>query len=554
MAANVKRVAAVLASIVWVSVVFALLAGFVVPDLRAFLPPPVRQVTDPDLLRKKLKELSESLPVDIGVFIPGEMDALETPTPEAEATTPPQATPLPATPTVSPPATPTVTPSPAPTTVSEEETSTPEAVQATEVSVSVVEQSDLRAGPSEDADLIGLVAAGGNITITGVDATGEWYRLEDDTWISAADLVEAPVGRVPIVVTEVEQPTQNTEPDPAAAAPPDAAATAASRAVQATVNADANLRSGPGVEFERVGGVYLGEEVSVVAVSADGEWYLLEDGAWLFVALVVEEVEAPVVTVQDGTVLWQEADTEAEQEGVESEQEGAESEQEGAESEQEGAESEQEGAESEQEGAESEQEGAESEQSDNEDEQPQPVVTAQLGANLRSGPGLEFDRVRGVEQGHILTVVGQNLGGDWLRLEDGIWIFAALVANVPPDLPVVADDAAAPATPGETSDGENGEQAGMEDDQDTATNPEKSGSDTEGEDPNGQTEEELDLLATVNTDANFRNAPGLIDTTIVGTAPAGTQVTIVGQSEDGLWFELDNGYWIYATLVNITPE
>ena len=61
------------------------------------------------------------------------------------------------------------------------------------------------------------------------------------------------------------------------------------------------------------------------------------------------------------------------------------------------------------------------------------------------------------------------------------------------------------------------------------------------------------VLATVNTDANLRNGPGL-DATIVDSAPVGTQVTIVGRSDDDQWLELDNGFWIFANLVDILPS
>jgi uncharacterized protein YgiM (DUF1202 family) len=65
-------------------------------------------------------------------------------------------------------------------------------------------------------------------------------------------------------------------------------------------------------------------------------------------------------------------------------------------------------------------------------------------------------------------------------------------------------------------------------------------------------EDEPDVQATINIDANLRDGPGLT-ATIVGSAVAGTQLTIVGRSDDGLWLELDDGRWIFATLVDIAP-
>jgi hypothetical protein len=60
------------------------------------------------------------------------------------------------------------------------------------------------------------------------------------------------------------------------------------------------------------------------------------------------------------------------------------------------------------------------------------------------------------------------------------------------------------------------------------------------------------LFGTVNTDANLRNGPGL-DATIVESASADTLVTIVARSDDEQWLQLENGFWIFAALVDILP-
>ena len=165
--------------------------------------------------------------------------------------------------------------------------------------VSEAGQADLRSAPSEDADVIGLVAAGGRINLTGRDPTGDWYRLEDGTWINADDLVEAPFDQVPIVIVETQQPPEDTqEPSPPSDIETDVPPTELVP-VLAAVNADSNLRAGPGVEYDRIDGINFGEEASIVGISPDGEWYLLESGLWLFAALVTEAVDVPVVN-EDG--------------------------------------------------------------------------------------------------------------------------------------------------------------------------------------------------------------------------------------------------------------
>ena len=590
MAGIVKRIAAVLVSIVWLSLILVLLAGFFVPDLHELLPAPVREITEPEALREQWENFTNSLAEAIGVQPPAAPGVIPTATPDPAVSAPPTATPVPETPTVAPPTAEPATPTTAPS-MSSDADDQPEAAE-TSVAVSVSEdrQADLRSAPSEDADVIGLVAAGGTVTVTARDSTGRWYRLEDGTWIDADDLVDAPQDQLPVVMVESVQPPPS-EDEPTSDTPTDAPTTQL-EVVTAVVNADSNLRAGPGTDFDRVDGVNFGEEVSVVGISADGEWYLLESGDWLFAALLVEAVDVPIVT--EDTVSDELTTADTEQIDTGDDQAPAGTEQPDTETEQPETGDEQTETETEQPDAETEQPDTGDEQTETETdaEQLQPVVIAPLGANLRTGPGVEFDRVDGVEEGEVLTIVAQDEGGDWLKLEDGSWIFAALVNNVPADLPVDSgeameaetdetgadDETTDETTPPDASDDEQDVQAGDdaqdeqtdEDEQDTQTDEDEQDEQTDQDEQDTQTDEdeqdeqtdqdeqdtqeeaEQIVLATLNTDANLRNGPGL-DATIVDSAPAGTQVTIVARSEDDQWLQLDNGYWIFATLVDILP-
>ena len=575
MAGIVKRVAAVLVSIVWLSLILVLLAGFFLPNLHALLPTPVRDFTDPEALRERWESLTDSLVPGIGFRPPAELEATETPTPDPALSTSPTATPVPETPTAAPPTAESATPATPPSMSSDGDDKPPEIETSVSISVSEAGQADLRSAPSEDADVIGLVAAGGTIIVNGRDPTGRWYRLEDDTWIDADDLVDAPQDQVPVVMAETQQPPPPGDSPPSETTP--AAPSTPLVAITAVVNADSNLRSGPGTEYDRVDGVNFGEEVSVVGISADGTWYLLESGVWLFADLLVEAVDVPVVT-EDG--VPEPPDT-TETEQPETEQ----PETEQPETEQPDTNDVQTQTGTEQPDTETEQPDTDDDQTapETDDEQPQPVVIAPLGANLRAGPGVEFDRVDGVEQGQVLTIVAQNTGGGWLKLEDGSWIFADLVDNVPTDLPVDSgeameaetdetgadDETSDETTPPDASDDEQNVQAGDDerdaqtddDEQDAQTDDDEQDAQTDDDEQDTQTDEdeqeiqdeiEQIVLATVNTDANLRNGPGL-DATIVDSAPVGTQVTIVSRSDDDLWLQLDNGFWIAATLVDILP-
>ncbi len=536
MAANVKRVAAVLVSIVWLSLIVVLLAGFFVPGLREVLPAQVREFTDPEALRERLDDLTDSVAEGVDALFPTEPEAIETTTPDSAPATPSTATPVPETPTAAPPTAEPATPSPPPAMGTEGapgDDATPQvSEQPVSITVAVAGQAELRSAPSEDADFIGLVATGGTITVNGIDPTGRWYRSEDGVWIAADDLVDAPLDQVPVVMTETQLPTVESGEQPAQAETPAATQTVQLVATQAIVELDANLRSGPGIEFDRVDGVNSGEEVSVVGQSADGEWYLLENGVWLFAALVVEAIDVPVVPDDDASdpLPTQEADTEQPE-----------------------TDTEQPDAEDEQPETDTEQPDADDEQPDAEGEEPQPVVNAPLGANLRSGPGVQFDRIEGLEQGDFLIVVAQDPDGDWLKLENELWIFATLVDNVPEELPVEPEEATAAETDDAGADDETPDDPSAPADEAETDSTDKDDTQPPDSSEDEQTDEdEQVVLATVNTDANLRNGPGL-DSTFVDSVVAGTQVTIIGRSDDDQWLQLDNGHWIFAALVYIVP-
>ena len=582
MVANVKRVVAVLVSIVWLSLIVVLVAGSFVPAIQEVLPPQVREFTDLEALREWLGSLTDSLATDISALIPTEPEATETPTPDSALSTPPTATPWPATPTAATPiaATPiaeSATPSPTAAMDSGDDGKPQVAVQPVSITVAVARQAKLYSAPSEDADLIGLVATGGTVTVNGKDPTGRWYRLEEDVWIGADELVDALQDQVPVVVAETQQPTPESGEQPTQTETPAATPTVQLAAVQAVVRLDANLRSGPGIEFERVDGVFAGDELSVVGQSADGEWYLLDRDAWLFTALVVEAVDVPVVSEDGAADLTPSPETdeeqpEADEEQPETDEEQPEADEEQPETDEEQPETDEEQPETDEEQpeageeqpeadeeqpeageeqpeADEEQPEAGEEQPEADDGQPQPVVIAPLGANLRSGPGVEFDRVEGIEQGQVLTVVAQDSGGDWLKLDSGLWIFAALVDNLPEDLPVESEE----GTDDETDDaGEDGETPAPTDEaepENTDTDDTQPSDEPEDEQDAQTDEDEQPVLATVNTDANLRNGPGL-DSTIVDSVPAGTQLSITGRSDDEQWLQLDNDQWIFAALVD----
>lgn len=74
------------------------------------------------------------------------------------------------------------------------------------------------------------------------------------------------------------------------------------------------------------------------------------------------------------------------------------------------------------------------------------VPVAQTDANIRSGPGLSYPVVDIAPAGTPLNVLARTPAGDWLLLDSGGWIYAALVANAP-DVPVASLLPPPPPTP-----------------------------------------------------------------------------------------------------------
>ena len=79
-----------------------------------------------------------------------------------------------------------------------------------------------------------------------------------------------------------------------------------------------------------------------------------------------------------------------------------------------------------------------------------PAVTqakTNVQANLRAGPGVAYELVGFLEKGTEIAPVSRSVDRLWLKLEDGIWIFANLVEDVPSNLTVETNIPAPPPPP-----------------------------------------------------------------------------------------------------------
>ncbi len=65
----------------------------------------------------------------------------------------------------------------------------------------------------------------------------------------------------------------------------------------AIVKTAANLRSGPGTNYNIVGTAAVSQTLEIVARNAAGDWYQLRGGAWIFGDLITSAPVVPVATV-----------------------------------------------------------------------------------------------------------------------------------------------------------------------------------------------------------------------------------------------------------------
>ena len=105
--------------------------------------------------------------------------------------------------------------------------------------------------------------------------------------LSLGDLLPAPADDAAAAASAAGAPLAAV-PTPAPAAPAAAAA--------ATVNTGANLRGGPGTDYPILAGLPAGQAITITGRSADGIWFALSDGSWVFGELVSNPpADVPVV-------------------------------------------------------------------------------------------------------------------------------------------------------------------------------------------------------------------------------------------------------------------
>jgi len=312
------------------------------------------------------------------------LPAVETYTPE-----PPPAT-------NTPPPLPTVEATATPTPMVEVTDTPPAAIEppASDASVTVLGEMNVRSGPGEEYNRIGGATEGEEFDITGKSEDGDWWQIDFDGeigWIYAPFVTATNAENVSVVGDSMsETPTSETE----TVAPETEGATV-------TVLGDMNVRGGPGTDYDRLGGATEGEVFEVSGKSPDGEWWRIDfDGqpGWIY---------APYVTaanVEDAPII---SDSQTESTAPE----------------------------------------------DSTTEAPatpaEPLAVAAGDLNVREGPGTEYDRIGGAYEGEEFAITGKSSDGEWWQIDfegQSGWIYAPFVtATNAENVPVVQ-----PGTEGST--------------------------------------------------------------------------------------------------------
>ncbi len=122
--------------------------------------------------------------------------------------------------------------------------------------VTANENVNIRTGPGVDYDNIGILKEGENAAIIAYSNDSTWWAIRypnpplDIGWVSADYVTQT--GDVTIV------------PTPAPGAP------------ILTAGANLNIRSGPGIEYDKIGLILIGQSAEVVGVSKDSEWWAIK--------------------------------------------------------------------------------------------------------------------------------------------------------------------------------------------------------------------------------------------------------------------------------------
>jgi uncharacterized protein YraI len=128
----------------------------------------------------------------------------------------------------------------------------------------------LRAEPTLESERLAFVAWGGTATLLGYDSTGEWIQVDYQGivgWTAAAWWKIGVTAPAPSSSGGSTAPTSNLTTTTVSSSP---------TGVIVMALGNIRLRTEPSLEGERLTSMAWGDQAAALAISADGEWVLLD--------------------------------------------------------------------------------------------------------------------------------------------------------------------------------------------------------------------------------------------------------------------------------------
>ncbi len=165
------------------------------------------------------------------------------------------------------------------------------------VSGTVTAQINIRKAPSTSSESVGLLGINSKVWIIGKDAQERWYQVYFDFpdgergegWAAMQYIQTAGKPKVPVVSggssasSESDNETSN-----------------------GMVTQQINIRSGPGVNFESLGILNVGDGVTLIGKNPEGTWLQIdyaEGKAWVFAAFIESEVIETLPVPEDAMAM-----------------------------------------------------------------------------------------------------------------------------------------------------------------------------------------------------------------------------------------------------------
>ena len=133
----------------------------------------------------------------------------------------------------------------------------------------IISRTEIHAGPSTNFPSIGVLQRNDKISPVALHSNGYWLKLADDQWIQSWNVNRIPPNLPTVQPTPIrtgQVPTRESN--------------------FPFANAVANLRAGPGIDFQIVGGLAVRERVYPVSIAPDGLWLKLSNDAWVYSQLI----------------------------------------------------------------------------------------------------------------------------------------------------------------------------------------------------------------------------------------------------------------------------